>query len=72
MATSEVKLVIDNGPTGAVDVTYDSSQDKIYWSGVDKVYRGNRDGSEVETVFTAKERKLIFFIRISVLAWKSL
>ena len=45
--------------SGAVGVTYDSVDDKIYWGLGKDIYRGNRNGMDVETVLHIDECKLI-------------
>ena len=55
MSASEVMNVWGNSSEIVYGVTYDSVEDKIYWSSPDWIYKGNRDGSQVETVFNTDD-----------------
>ena len=61
-ATLEVKN-ITNSTEWVSGVTYDSIQDKIYWAGYSRIWRGNRDGSQVEMVVSMRHCMLHFRFR---------
>ena len=62
METSEVKNVLSNSAY-VVGVTYDPSQNKLYWSTLYSIYRANRDGTEMETILSTFQCKLYVLFR---------
>ena len=72
IATSEVKNYTSSGATGTGNVyavTYDSNHDKLYWSGYSggehKIWRGNRDGSDVEVVLSKSKCEWLTLLSFS-------
>ena len=59
MATSQVSTVVDS-TEGFFGIAHDSTRKLIYWSGRDKIYRANENGSGSEIVFDAAKCKSIF------------
>ena len=59
--TSEMKTVVRSRQS-IYGIAYDSGSDKIYWCGNSNVFRGNRDGGQVETVLETSECKLLKLI----------
>lgn len=63
--SSEVSTVVLRARENVLGVIHHAMQDKIYWSGSSesegKIYRGNKDGSQMETLLTSAECKLHYF-----------